>query len=367
MAPDTLAPCVARGGGGESEAPYRLATALLTRIEVRVDEKRRKSRRWLLLAVKIGVVGLVIWFVRRTIVEAWGQLGQYPWTFHAGWLALAGVLYLAGLVPPALFWFSCLRALGQRPHFGETVRAYYIGHLGKYVPGKAMVIVIRAGMVGGDRVDMKVAAASVFLESLTWIAVASFLAAGYLAVSVSHSSAVFWGAVILMAATGIPTLPHIFPRLARLAGVGRGDPEIVEKLHRLGYKTTLLGWILMSVGWVFMGLAYWATIRALSIPGIESPTELPRYTAAVALAVVAGFVAIFIPAGMGVREAALVEIMMPYLRGVTASAALVAWATAVLFRLVSVVSEPGISGILYIAGIRRPMQPPVEPPSGQDG
>ncbi len=339
----------------------------MTGTEVCVNGKRLGWNRWLVLAVKVGVVGLVIWFVRRTIVEAWGQLGEYPWTFHAGWLALAGGLYLVALFPAASFWYWCLRALGQHPHFAETVRAYYIGHLGKYVPGKAMVIVIRAGMVGGHRVDLKVAAASVFLESLTWIAVASFLAAGYLAASVSHGDAVFWAALGLMAATGIPTLPPVFPWLARAAGVGKGDPEIVEKLHRLGYGTTLLGWILMSIGWVFMGLAYWATIRALCLPGIESLAELPRYTAAVALAVVAGFVAIFIPAGMGVREAALVEIMMPYLRGLTSKAALVAWATAVLFRLVSVVSELGISGILYVAGIRRPARSSVKPPSAQDG
>jgi uncharacterized membrane protein YbhN (UPF0104 family) len=331
-----------------------------------VDEKRRDWNRWLLLAVKIGVIGVVIWFVRRTVVEAWSQLGEYPWSFHAGWLALASGLYVAGLFPAALFWYWCLRALGQHPHFGETVRAYYIGHLGKYVPGKAMVVVIRAGMVGGDRVDMKVAAASVFLESLTWIAVASFLAAGYLAASVSHGNAVFWASLGLMAGTGIPTLPPVFPWLARLAGVGRGDPEILDKLHRLGYGTTLVGWILMSIGWVLMGLAYWATVRAVSVPGIEGLAELPRYTAAVSLAVVVGFVAIFIPAGMGVREAALVEIMMPYLVGVTTSAALVAWATAVLFRLVSVVSELGISGILYVAGIRRPNRPPAEPPTAQD-
>jgi hypothetical protein len=338
----------------------------LTGTEVYVNDKQHGRNRWLILAVKIGVVGLVIWFVRQTIVEAWSQLGGYPWAFHAGWLALAGGLYVLALFPAALFWYWCLRALGQHPHFGETLRAYYIGHLGKYVPGKAMVIVIRAGMVGGHRVDLKVAAASVFLESLTWIAVASFLAAGYLAASVSHGNAVFWAALGLMASTGIPTLPPVFPWLARAAGVGKGDPEIVEKLHRLGYGTTLLGWVFMSIGWVFMGLAYWATVRALCLPGTESLAELPRYTAAVALAVVAGFVAIFIPAGMGVREAALAEVMIPYLRGLTAKAALVAWATAVLFRLVSVVSELGVSGILYVAGIRKPKHPSVEPPTAQD-
>jgi uncharacterized membrane protein YbhN (UPF0104 family) len=144
--------------------------------------------------------------------------------------------------------------------------------------------------------------------------------------------------------------------------VGKRDPQIVEKLGQLGYKTTVLGWALMSVGWVFMGLAYWATFRAMGLPRIEGLAELPRYTAAVSLAVVAGFVAIFIPAGIGVREATLAKVMMPYLRGITAKAELAALGAAVLFRLVSVVSELGVSGILYGIGISRPEHPAEKPP-----
>jgi uncharacterized membrane protein YbhN (UPF0104 family) len=319
-----------------------------------------KHRLW--LALKLVIIAVVVAFVWQTLVDAWSQLDEYPWAFHAGWIAVAAVFYILALLPPALFWYCCLQALGQHPRFWEAVRAYYIGHLGKYVPGKALVVVIRAGLIRGDRVDTGVAAASVFLESLTWIAVGSFLAAGYLAATLSHACPAFWGVVALMAVTGVPTLPRVFPVLARLAGVGKRDPQIVEKLGQLGYKTTVLGWALMSVGWVFMGLAYWATFRAMGLPRIEGLAELPRYTAAVSLAVVAGFVAIFIPAGIGVREATLAKVMMPYLRGITAKAELAALGAAVLFRLVSVVSELGVSGILYGIGISRPEHPAEKPP-----
>jgi len=328
-----------------------------------VPDARPAWRRWLPAAVSLLILVVVVWFVGRTIVEAWSQLGQHPWQFHAGWIVAAGGLYLLALLPPALFWFASLRALGQHPYFWEAMRAYYIGHLGKYVPGKAMVVVIRAGLIGGHRVDFGVAAASVFLETLTWFAVGSFLAAGYLVATASRTDTVFWAALALMIATGLPTLPAVFPRLARLAGVGRTNPEIVEKLHRLSHGTILLGWFLMAVGWVLMGAGYWATLRALGFSEVALGAELPRFTAAVALATAAGFVAIFIPAGVGVREAALVKIIIPYLRGVTQQPELVAWAAALLLRLVSVVSELGISGILYIAGISRRKPPPVEPPA----
>jgi len=332
-----------------------------------VSDPKTSARRWLLLGAKLLVIALVVWFVRRTLVEGWSQLGDYQWGLGFAWLVLAGGLYLLALCPAAVFWFCCLRALGQQPHLGETLRAYFIGHLGKYVPGKAMVVVIRAAMIGGHRVDTGVAAASVFLETLTWVASGSFLAAAYLAVRVSHQHMAVLGAVALMALAGLPTLPPVFARLARLAGVGRSDPQTVAKLHRLGFRTILLGWMIMPLGWAFMGLAYWATLRGIGLAQLDAIAELPRYTAAIALATVAGFAAIFLPAGVGVREAALVELTIPYLRGFAPQAELVAWVSAVLIRLVSVVSELVISGILYLIGLPRRNEPLASPPAPQNG
>jgi glycosyltransferase 2 family protein len=351
----------ARGFGARASIRLREVSFLTSNGNTTVSP-RGSMRRWLLLTLKLAIVALVVWFVHQTVVNAWNQLGEYPWEFHGGWLAAAAGLYIVGLLPAALFWFWGLRALGQHPYFGETLRAYFIGHLGKYVPGKAMVVVIRAAMIGGDRVDRGIAAASVFLESLTWIAVGSFLAAGYVVVNVARGHAVFWAAIGLMAVTGAPTLPPVFPRLARLAGVGKRNPEVVKDLHRLGYGTTILSWVLMTIGWALMGLAFWATLQAMGLHDAEGFAGLPRYTAAVALAIVAGFAFIFVPAGLGVREFALAEIMIPYLRGITPNAELAALAAAGLFRLVSVMSELMISGILYVVGLSK-TKPTEEAPS----
>ena len=84
------------------------------------------------------------------------------------------MLYLVGLLPEGLFWQRALRAMGQEAPLGRTLRAYYIGHLGKYVPGKAMVVVLRTGLICGPGVDAGIAAASVFLETLTMMAVGAF-------------------------------------------------------------------------------------------------------------------------------------------------------------------------------------------------
>ncbi len=318
-----------------------------------VNEPDSTLKKWLLRAVKLLILLLVFWAVRRTLYEAWRQLEEYPWRLRPGWLVISGGLYLLGLFPSALFWHRVLRVLGQQAGFAETLRAYYVGHLGKYVPGKAMVVVIRAGMIRSRRVATSVAAASVFFETLTMMSVGAFLAAAILAVRLQGQNLPFLGALGLMIVAGLPTLPPVFKRLVRLVGVGRSDPAVAEKMAGLGYQTLVAGWLLNLGGWFILGLSYWATLKAMGISGLDPIGQLPRYTAAVSLAMVAGFLILALPGGVGVREAALAELMIPYLKPRIDQAELAAWASAAVLRLVWLLSELVVSALLYTAGAAR--------------
>jgi glycosyltransferase 2 family protein len=316
--------------------------------DVPVDENHTaRHKRWFVAGFKLLIVVLVVWFVRRTIVDAWQQLGEYRWQCDFRWLAVSGGLYLLGTLPCALFWLLTLRVLGQPVGLLQTMRAYYVGHLGKYVPGKAMVVVLRAALVRGPGVDAALVVASVFWETLTMMSTGALMAAAIVAFWFREETLLFWAAVAMMVAAGAPTLPPVFRSIVRLAGVGRMKPETVQKLARLGYGTMLLGWLLTGAGWIMLGLSLWAALRALGAAGSDPLAELPTYTAAVGLATVAGFVSL-IPGGAVVREAVLTRLMAPHL-GVTGDA--VALIGAILLRLVWVVSELVISGILYL-GIR---------------
>ena len=304
-------------------------------------------KKWLKAAIKLLILGLVVWAVHGTLLDAWDQLGEHPWHLQPGWLAIAGGLYLLGLLPAGLFWHRVLRVLGQEAQLGETLRAYFIGHLGKYVPGKAMVVVLRAGLIRSHRVDTGVAAVSVFFETLTMMAVGACIAAGILAARLRDERLLFWGAVALMAAAGLPTLPPIFKRLVRLAGVGKSDPATAEKLEKLGYGTLAIGWAAMALAWVMLGLSLWATFRAAEIHGLGPLEHLSSYTASVSLAMVAGFLSL-IPGGLGVRDVILVKLIVRLFQICAGPAAVASG----LLRLIWLVSELIISVILYIVGPR---------------
>jgi uncharacterized membrane protein YbhN (UPF0104 family) len=318
---------------------------------------------WVLRAVKLVVIALVAWGLWRTVAAAWDDFARagVAWTdFHIGWLALAAVFYLLGQLPAGIFWYATLRAMGQQPGLGETLRAYYIGHLGKYVPGKAMVVVLRAGMVQSDRVNVTIAATSVFVETLTMMAVGGFLAAVILLAWASHHWQLMLLAVGLLVASGLPTLPPVFRFLVRMLQVTRAGPHVERAIEGLSWRLILMGWGGNVVGWLLMGLSLWATL--VGLPGTEGTLGdlvrlMPLLTAAVALAVVAGFLSM-LPGGIGVRELVLIPIMTTLGFGsVTAVLA------AVALRIVWLAGEVVLSAALYFCPRSQwAAEPAVEPP-----
>ena len=309
-----------------------------------MGQSQASRKKWLMTAVKLLIVLVVLAFVWDTITKALAKLGQYQWDFDPLWLVFAGALYLLGLLPAGLFWRHVLVLLGQDVRLGEALRAYYVGHLGKYVPGKAMVVVIRAGMIRNRRVDTGVAAASVFFETLTMMAVGAFLAAAILAAAFRGQTLLFSVAVGLMVLAGMPSLPPVVNRRVRLVGVGKTDPSTGKKLENLGYGTLLLGWASMSTVWVLLGLSLWAVLRATGSTDAGPLGQLHLCTAGVSLAMVAGFLSL-VPGGAVVREAILAELMVPWVGG-----EVLALVSAVMLRLVWLLSELVISGILYVSG-----------------
>jgi uncharacterized membrane protein YbhN (UPF0104 family) len=316
-----------------------------------VSAEPSKIRRWIVLGVKLLVLAVVAVFIVRWVNSALAQFRRENFSLadvHVGWLVVSGVCFLLSQLPMAWFWYTALVKLGQRPTLWQALRAYMIGGLGKYVPGKAMVVVLRSGLVRSREVDVTVATLCVFIETLTMMAVGGFVAAVLLlagAVDVDGGWMIHLVAVGLMLATGIPTLPPIFRRVVRVLRVSKAKADIDELLQRLDYKLMACGWIANLISWPFMGLSLWATLRAM--PGTEESLggaieTLPLMTASIALATIAGFVSM-VPGGFGVRELVLNVLLVPTFGKLAILAVL-------LLRLVWLVSELVFSSILYVSG-----------------
>jgi len=315
-----------------------------------VKDKHSTSRRdrlvfWLKTSIRVAILALVTWGIWRTVDSGWDEIASAKfsvWQLHGGWLLMGGVCYLLGMLPCGLFWHRTLYAMGQRPRPLRTLRAFYIGHLGKYVPGKALVVVIRTTLIRGRHVDTTVAATSVFIETLTMMAVGASMAAVILAIQFREHQSLLLLALLLAFCAGAPTLPPVFRRVVLLLQVHRTSQQLKPALEGLDFRLMSFGWGMVALGWMLFGFSLWATL--LGMPGVEvHPSDLPLLTACVSLAMVAGFLSL-LPGGIGVREYVIMTLVQPQFGDVAAIG------SAVLLRLIWLVSELTLASVLYFSG-----------------
>ncbi len=301
-------------------------------------EQRRKllklGLRWTVFTLAVAAIGYMVYQSREQLLAESFSLNQVNWRF---WL-LAIVSYLSAMLLANLFWYRVLIALGQRPKISDCLAAFFTSQLGKYIPGKAMVVVIRTDLVRGPQVNARIAAASVFVETLTWIFIGSAIASLLLILRFRDQSVLQWTAGVLTVAAGVLTWPAIFQKLAgRLTALGQRDQE---PLKSLGLSTMAFGWVVMSLGWCLNGLSLWLVIKGLPETTITG-NDYPLTLACVSLATVAGFVTL-LPGGVGVRELVMIPLLSPTIGAANAIIA------AVVIRLVWLTSELLAAGIIYL-------------------
>lgn len=264
-------------------------------------------------------------------------------SLHFGWLVASGVLYILGLGCAAALWYRLLRGFNQHPSPIVAMRAYSLGLLGKYVPGKAWALWLRAGLVRGPRTSLGVALATALYEVLATMASGVLLSAilfttlfrephggerwnllAYLFDKQPSPDAVpdFRGLVVLSVALlgvlGVPLVPSVFNGLMRrfisLRSVVKRDSRPSAGLPQFRLRFLGEGFVIAAGCWLLWGLSLWAVLRAIEGTAQIWTWELwLRYTAIVALAYVAGFVIVIVPSGLGIREFLLVLLLVPEL------------------------------------------------------
>lgn len=317
--------------------------------------------------MKWTLCGVVLLFVALRARALWSQDELQDVALSPGWLIAAAAAYLAGWLPAAWYWRRLMRALGNDVGLLDTARAYFCGHLGKYIPGKAGVLLIRAGMLKERGHSAAVAATTAAVETLL------LMGAG-LALGLALFPLTNWPPAI---ADRIPH-PALMPVLVAVA-VGLALTAIAMLLRKfaaimtprtlsgerrvvgIDSKLVAVGLCAFCLSWSLHGLSLGFTLRAVA-PESASLADWPVWIGAAAISTALGFLAIFAPGGLGVREGLLIEILSVQ-PGVGARNAVVA---AVLLRLVWFIAEVLAAGGLFYAGRGRAPGPFVEraPPTG---
>ncbi len=284
-----------------------------------------RSRRAAGASTALGLVLLAATtaFVLRTLASEWGRVRDAVVDASIGWLAVGLVGAVLAMTTIAWSWADVLVVLGAKVDRVRVVAWYYVGELGKYLPGGVWPVVGRGEMARRGGVGRSRAYASVALSLATLYLAAALVAVVLLPFSLAGGGRLGAEALfLLLLPLGVAVLhPRVLEPLLKL-GRRVSRRQLPVEIPRWGAS---VGVVLRYVpAWLFVGGATWAVARAVS-----PDAPVARIAFAAVLSWIAGFAAVPVPAGAGVREA--VFIAASGLPG--GVAATVAVATRVLFIL----------------------------------
>lgn len=307
--------------------------------------------------IRGGVAVLVTAAFGWTIWKAARELAATPFDWRQfGWhyLPLAGLLYALALGCASRMWHRVLLSMGVAIPYLRAARAFAASQLAKYVPGKAMVLVVRCGLVCGaeDQSATTTTAsarlgpviASTFVETLMWVLVGAQVGCIGLLFRPGISTELFWGSIGIMLLFGVLTLPPVFSQAINLAAKLKRAKNWDEAKFHLDWPTYFRAWSWSLLGWLLYGGAMFFVLQAVSTESLDG-TMYGLALTTICLATVGGFISM-LPGGLGVREL----VMLPLLAGSFSTS--VALISAILMRLVCVAVELLLAAISHLASRR---------------
>ena len=300
------------------------------------------------MVIRLVIAILVVVWVGKTIAGSRKEIieqGLVLTDFSAIALLSSAACYVGGLMCFGVFWHQGLVAMGQRPRWTESLSSYFVSQLGKYVPGKALVVVIRSDRIASERVTRSVAVIGVFVETLGMMAVGGIMSSLFVSIRYIRTgigSDLVMLAVPLGICAVIAASPPVFRLVLMALSRRRGMDSLSDAIAGLTWSVVLRGWIISCGGWVLLGMSLVFVLE--SFP--ESSTRMiaysnyPQILSAVALAMVAGFASL-LPGGAGVREMVIVSLLFPVVGVATALL------SAVVLRVVWLLCELLVSGVCY--------------------
>ena len=255
---------------------------------------RRLARR---LVSGLLFVGMV-WFVGRYFYDNLDAALAYEGEWHGGWLLLATVVLLLVYVVQALTWRAILLRTGAQLGRVTAVYIYFFGLLAAYIPGRVWGPM---GMISSAS-DKGVPPHRSLITTVftTGISLAAAAVVSIFTIREFQSQWLWLRALTILLIMAAILFPAQIAAVINWGLVRLGRPSIRPIFRKLDMLLILFVYL---ASWILYGLALYFFAQAIGI----ADEGLMNMIGANAAAYLAGYVAFFTPAGLGVREVVLTE------------------------------------------------------------
>ncbi|GAA2487996.1 lysylphosphatidylglycerol synthase domain-containing protein [Terrabacter carboxydivorans] len=297
---------------------------------------RKKILTVLRVAIALITLAAVVYAVARNWADVSVHLDQISWSTFL-WSTLAAAV---GTWLTMIGWKTLLRDLGSDLHLAPASGVYFVGQLGKYLPGSLWSVLVQADIASHLKVPRRRTAVTGLLAlglSLLTGLLVGLPAASFL---LTRASTGFDWWLLL----GIPIVVVLcFPRLLnaiidRMLRTLKREP--LE--HGLSAGAVLRAVVTFVLVWLSFGVHTLLLARAVAGEGAHPDLTTAAMTG-YALSVSLGMLTIVLPAGLGAREGLLTLILSTAMP--TPAAAAVAIMSRFIVTIVDVLAALG--GWLY--------------------
>jgi glycosyltransferase 2 family protein len=309
--------------------------------------------------VRIGfvvlAVGLGVWAVyvqHEAVATGLRRVGVLT-------VLVALLTIIAGLVASLQTWRSLLASLGSPLPQAAAGRIFFIGQLGKYIPGSVWPVLMQTELAKAQHVPRARTATAAILAMVITLSAGLLAVIATLPFLTSGETAGYRWIVLAAPVLLIGLYPKIInPALGWLLRLAKRPPmehPLTGRAVLVALAWALISWVLLSTHVCLLA------VRLGARPGQAALLALGGF----AFAWTAGFLVVFAPAGAGVREVILVATLKTVLD--TGEATVITLVSRVLMSVADLV----VAGLaVWAAWSMRPKpnaQDDEAPPSRSNG
>ncbi len=251
----------------------------------------------LMFVLKLVAMLAILGFVGWKLYQGWDDVQQKHLHVDWGFGALAVLTFAGTMVTSALVWRWLAWRMGDRNPTARLLGAYCFSQMGKYVPGKVMLLLMRIERAQRVGMDPQVCVVATLVENAMYMVSGGLVAVVTLLVFVKDQP---WIAAVV----GIGLLamlsifhPRVFYWLVNKALRKMKRPEVPQE-KRLRKRELVAAVVMFLPVWVFGGVSLWCATRAVTMIEVGHILRLPG---AYALGVTGGMASL-LPGGVGSND-----------------------------------------------------------------
>ena len=312
------------------------------------------ARRRLWTGVQLLLLAAILFWASHALARQWREVRAVASVavIDWGWVLLASVIVLATYAMLIQSWRLLLRGWGGSLRFGTATRIWTVANLGRYVPGKLWSVGALGILANREGVSGVAAAGAAILGTLLNIG-AGF---GILALSGARALGAFdpWLhttaiAVSLASVIGTVLLPVLLPPVMQRITRWRGLPPVTQHLPS---RTLWIATAINALSWACYGVAFAAFAKGVAPQVIASP---PLFIVIWTASYLIGYLFLFAPGGIVVREAAMAGALVALGLAASADATFLALASRLWLTVWEIL--PGLVSLTLTPRLPREVPP----------